>query len=203
MRHSIPQGFFSLVSLSLLATIATAFSSNLSAAEPAKPAAKNQTIAIAEVKRNEPVDFQKEILPILKKSCLACHNATQKESDLILESPQSILKGGASGPAVDLKNPKESLLLGRATGEVDGIMPPKGNKVAAPFLKPQELGLIKLWNRHSSWCCRDPRLATAACWRESNLRGRADGRRSVCCLWPCQPGLYLSCSLGPVCLPAD
>src|SRR5262249_5078884 len=100
---------------------------------------------IAEIKRTEPVDFQKEILPILKKSCLACHNATQKESDLILESPQSILKGGASGSAVDLKNPKDSLLLGRATGEVDGIMPPKGNKVAAPFLKPQELGLIKLW----------------------------------------------------------
>ena len=55
---------------------------------------KVQPIAIAAVKHDGPVDFEKEILPILRRSCLACHNATQKESDLILESPAAILKGG-------------------------------------------------------------------------------------------------------------
>jgi len=107
--------------------------------------ADDQPIAIAEIKRDTPVDFEREILPLLKRSCLACHNATVKESQLIMETPATILKGGDSGPAVVPKNSAESLLLGRATGAVDSIMPPKDNKVAAPRLKPEELGLIKLW----------------------------------------------------------
>lgn len=53
-------------------------------------------IAIAEIKHEGPVDFSKEVLPILRRNCLACHNATDAESDLVLESPASILLGGAS-----------------------------------------------------------------------------------------------------------
>ncbi|MGH7137315.1 MAG: c-type cytochrome domain-containing protein, partial [Pirellulales bacterium] len=76
---------------------------------------------------------------------MACHNATKAESGLVLETPQSIIKGGDSGPAVVPMKSAESLLLGRATGSVDSLMPPTGNKVAAKPLAPQELGLIKLW----------------------------------------------------------
>src|SRR5262245_19237979 len=57
-------------------------------------------IEIAEVKREGDVDFEKEILPIFRRNCLACHSATEAESDLVLESPQTILKGGSEGPAV-------------------------------------------------------------------------------------------------------
>ena len=53
--------------------------------------------------------LRNEVLPILKKSCLACHNATQKESDLVLESPQSILKGGASGSAASRRKSGSSV----------------------------------------------------------------------------------------------
>ena len=52
-------------------------------------------IAIAEVKREGDVDFEKEILPIFRRNCLACHSATEAQSDLVLESPQTILKGGS------------------------------------------------------------------------------------------------------------
>ena len=41
------------------------------AADDAKP------IAIAEVKHDGPVNFEKEILPMLTKNCLACHNAQE------------------------------------------------------------------------------------------------------------------------------
>src|SRR5688572_19955191 len=68
-------------------------------------------IAIAEVKHEGNVDFEKEVLPILRKKCLACHNATEAESDLILETPQTILKGGSEGPAVVAGKSAESLLL--------------------------------------------------------------------------------------------
>jgi WD40 repeat protein len=102
-------------------------------------------IKVAEIKRNTPVDFEKEVLPLLKKNCLACHNTTEKEGKLILETPQTILKGGDSGPGVVPKKGAESLIILRATGAQDDIMPPKDNKVAAKNFTPEELGLIKLW----------------------------------------------------------
>ncbi|HEY5315970.1 MAG TPA: c-type cytochrome domain-containing protein, partial [Pirellulales bacterium] len=67
------------------------------------------------------------------------------EGKLVLETPQTIAKGGDNGPAVVAKHPEKSLLLERARGGGDGIMPPEDNKVAASTLKPEELGLIKLW----------------------------------------------------------
>lgn len=132
----------------LVAILALAFGLQGVAAMQAQEAASTseaQGTPIAEVQHDGPVDFEKEILPLLKKNCLACHNATKAESKLVLETPQSILKGGDSGPAVMPMKSAESLLLQRASGQVDSIMPPKDNKVAALALNSQELGLLKLW----------------------------------------------------------
>ena len=109
-----------------------------------KAAAKG--IPIAKVKHSGPVDFEKEILPILKNNCLACHNQTKAKAGLVLETPQAILKGGDNGPSVVPKKPRESLLL-KASAHQDEelIMPPRDNKVAAVALKPEELGLLQLW----------------------------------------------------------
>ncbi|MFM9118603.1 MAG: c-type cytochrome domain-containing protein, partial [Planctomycetota bacterium] len=114
-------------------------------ARDAAAADKPTPIAIATVNHNGPVDFEKEVLPILRRSCLACHNATAKEGDLILESPQTILKGGSEGPAVVAGKGTESLLLKVAAHQAEPVMPPKGNDVKAKNLSPEELGLIKLW----------------------------------------------------------
>ena len=54
-------------------------------------------IAVAEVKRDGPVDFAKDIHPLLKRSCLACHNTTKAKAGLNLESPAAIMKGGDTG----------------------------------------------------------------------------------------------------------
>ena len=102
-------------------------------------------IAIAEVKREGEVDFEKEILPIFRRNCLACHSATEAQSDLVLESPQTILKGGSEGPAVVAGKRRESRLLKLASKQKEPHMPPPDNDVKAKPLTPQELGLIKLW----------------------------------------------------------
>src|SRR5882724_11489477 len=68
-------------------------------------------IEIAAVKHDGDVDFEKEILPIFRRNCLACHSATEAQSDLVLESPQTILKGGSEGPAVVAGKASESRLL--------------------------------------------------------------------------------------------
>jgi len=104
-----------------------------------------QPTPIAELDRQEPVDFESEVLPLLKRSCLACHNATDAESELVLETPQTILKGGASGEVITAGSGAESYLLEVAAGLSEPVMPPPENDVEAPPLSSEELGLLKLW----------------------------------------------------------
>ncbi|HUE73348.1 MAG TPA: c-type cytochrome domain-containing protein [Pirellulaceae bacterium] len=107
--------------------------------------ASAEPIAIADVKRDAPVDFEKDVLPIFRRNCLACHSATEAQSDLVLESPQTILKGGSEGPSVVAGKSAESLLLKLAALQQEPFMPPPDNDVQAKPLTPEELGLIKLW----------------------------------------------------------
>jgi len=109
------------------------------------PATRPAGIGIANIAHPAPVDFQKEVLPILASNCLACHNKTKAKAGLILETPADMLKGGDTGPAVVPKKGTESLLLLAAAHQGELSMPPKDNKVAAVDLTPQQLGLIKLW----------------------------------------------------------
>src|ERR1051326_9012839 len=71
---------------------------------------QRKPIPIAKFDRKTAVDFEKEILQILKNNCLACHNKTTSKAELILETPQDILKGGESGKVVVPKRSSESLL---------------------------------------------------------------------------------------------
>ena len=110
------------------------------------PLVHGQTpIPITDLKRAEEVDFGKEILPLLRKNCLACHSQTEASGELVLEEPASILKGGDTGPAVVPGKSAESLLLTLASHRDDPSMPPEDNEVAAKSMTPDELGLIKLW----------------------------------------------------------
>jgi WD40 repeat protein len=112
---------------------------NASAADPPTP------IAIAAVNHPGPVDFEKEILPILRRKCLACHNASDAESDLVLETPQTIAKGGFEGPSAVAKDSSKSLMLVLASHQKDPVMPPADNDRGARPMTPEELGLLKLW----------------------------------------------------------
>jgi hypothetical protein len=115
-------------------------------AEDLKPAASAAaSLPIADLKRDTPVDFEKELLPILKNNCLACHNQTKAKADLVLETPQTILKGGENGPAVVPGKSAESLLLKSAARQAKPFMPPRDNKVNAVELTPEQLALLKLW----------------------------------------------------------
>src|SRR5436190_18529450 len=75
------------------------------------PATRPAGIAIVPVIHPAPVDFQKEVLPVLASNCLACHNKTKAKAGLILETPADMLKGGDSGPAIIAKKGSERLLL--------------------------------------------------------------------------------------------
>ncbi len=110
-----------------------------------RPAAAQTPIPIAAINRSDTIDFELEILPILRRSCLACHSSSDANGSLVLETPATILKGGDNGPAVVAKNGAGSLLLKVAAHQMEPLMPPLDNDVGAKTLTTQELGLIKAW----------------------------------------------------------
>jgi WD40 repeat protein len=109
------------------------------------PARAADAIQPADPQLGRAVDFNLDVFPVFESKCLACHNKTTKESDLVLETVESILKGGASGPAVLPGKPDESLLYGAASRAAEPHMPPLPNKVAAKPLAPRELGILRKW----------------------------------------------------------
>jgi hypothetical protein len=109
------------------------------AAEADKP------IEPAKVELGRPVDFDKDILPILEANCVACHNSAIDESDLNVEGAEGILKGGSRGAAVVAKEPEKSLLYKVAARIEEPHMPPLPNDMEAAALTPEQLGLLRQW----------------------------------------------------------
>lgn len=102
-------------------------------------------LPVAEIQRSEPVDFGDDILPLLKRNCLACHHQKEAEGGLALETLAAVLAGGDTGPGVVPHDTAASLVLARATGAEEPLMPPEDNSVGAVPLTAEELGLLKLW----------------------------------------------------------
>ena len=141
-RSGIPTVRPTLILWAIVTTLSF-LSSELLAADPSPP--KATALAVATLTRTTTVDFEKEVLPLLRANCLACHNRTKAKADLILETPADLKKGGESGPAVVPGKSDSSLLLKVAAHQDKPFMPPKDNKVEAIDLTSEQLGLIKLW----------------------------------------------------------
>jgi hypothetical protein len=86
-------------------------------------------------------DFAKDVAPILTKYCTGCHNDTDREGKLSLQSYEAILKGGAKGGVVTPGQAELSRLVRVLTGAAKPAMPPEGEE--AP--KPAELEVLKSW----------------------------------------------------------
>lgn len=110
-----------------------------------KPAEATKPIEPAAVTLGRPVDFERDIYPILDANCIACHNLAIAESKLNLEEIPDILKGGKRGPSVVAKEPDKSLLYLVAARATEPHMPPLPNKVEADALSPEQLGLLRQW----------------------------------------------------------
>src|SRR6185436_13484144 len=86
-----------------------------------------------------PINFSKEIKPILETSCIKCHGRGRDKGGLQMDTRETFLKGGDSGPAVIVGKSAESYLIELVSSlDADGIMPKKGSK-----LKPEQIGLLR------------------------------------------------------------
>lgn len=91
------------------------------------PAAHWERLADADPKDPKAIEFfQTKIQPLLKASCLGCHGAQRPRAGLRLDSRESILKGGASGPAAVPGDPDKSLIIKAVKwDDPDLKMPPR------------------------------------------------------------------------------
>ena len=91
------------------------------------------------------IDFYRDVSPILKSNCIACHNKTTTKAALNMETPEAMRKGGDSGEGVAPGSGAESLIYQAAAHLGNVEMPPRGNKSGARRLNPDELALLKAW----------------------------------------------------------
>src|SRR5205809_218536 len=77
-----------------------------------------------------PVDFAKEIRPILSR-CVGCHGPQVQMSGLRLDLGDLALRGGYSGPLLRPGDSARSKLMEMVSGAGKVVMPPAGPKLSA------------------------------------------------------------------------
>ncbi len=86
-------------------------------------------------------DYLRDIKPVLKARCYACHGALKQKSGLRVDTAANIRKGAKGDAIVAPGNPADSELLYRlTTKDLDERMPPEG-----AALKESEIAAIKEW----------------------------------------------------------
>ncbi len=89
-----------------------------------------------------PVDFERQIQPILEDKCYRCHDAEEAKGSLRLDSPAAIVAGGEGGEILVPGDPNDSSLYVLTTYDKDDpdYMPQKGKG-----LTKTEQKLLKTW----------------------------------------------------------
>lgn len=90
---------------------------------------------------DHPVNFTKEIKPILEARCVNCHGHGRAKGDFRIDSRETFLKGGGTGAAIVEAKSAESYLIELVMGfDPDNVMPKKGTK-----LTHEQIGLLRAW----------------------------------------------------------
>ena len=89
----------------------------------------------------EPVDFAKQIKPILQKYCVSCHGGETVESGFRADFGSLLLEGGDRGAAIVPGDAKKSPLYQVLIGEGDVDQMP----FELPKLSDEQIALVKEW----------------------------------------------------------
>src|SRR5436190_9807797 len=88
-----------------------------------------------------PVQFARDIQPILQNSCVKCHGRGKAKGGFQIDTRETLLKGGESGAAVIEGKSGESLLIEMVSGlDPDNVMPQKGSHLSAT-----QVGMLRAW----------------------------------------------------------
>ena len=86
------------------------------------------------------VNYQDDIVPILRDACLNCHNPDKKKAGLDLSTYQATMSGSDNGVVVKPGDPSASSLYKTITHAEEPFMPQKADKLADP-----KANLFKTW----------------------------------------------------------
>jgi len=84
------------------------------------------------------VQFESDVLPILKANCVQCHGSETRIKEMNLGTLEGVLKGSESGPVVTPGKPEESRLYKMVH---EGLMPPGGKA----RLSDEQVATIRAW----------------------------------------------------------
>lgn len=96
---------------------------------------------------HRPVDFLKDVKPILVESCAGCHGSVNPRSRYSVESYESLIGLGEQGKANIVPGDSEnSPLIRYVAGAVEDMeMPPEAVRHAIPALNPEQIGILRAW----------------------------------------------------------
>ena len=82
--------------------------------------------------------FEQRVRPVLVQRCWGCHGSTKQKGNLRSDLCERLLRGGQSGPAIEVQQPSSSLLLEAI--QYQGLeMPPAGR------LPEDEIAALTRW----------------------------------------------------------
>ena len=111
--------------------------------------------AAAEHSDREAIEhFEQHVRPILVTHCLKCHSGDEPKGQLRLDSEQSMLQGGESGPAIVANDPDSSLMISALRYE-SFEMPPDHP------LEESEIRQLEHWIRDGAMWPTDTTLSVA------------------------------------------
>jgi mono/diheme cytochrome c family protein len=89
-----------------------------------------------------PVDYPRDVKPLLAEHCYRCHGASQQKAGLRLDTAAAALKGGEHGPGFKPRRSADSLLVQAVGGMHDSIsqMPYKKHP-----LSERQIALLARW----------------------------------------------------------
>jgi mono/diheme cytochrome c family protein len=102
-----------------------------------------------------PIDFTRDIKPILQVSCVRCHARGRDRGGFSIETRERMLKGGDDGPALVPGDSASSHLIALVSGlDPDEVMPKKGSRLTS-----EQIGLLRAWiDQGAAW---DPAVSFA------------------------------------------
>jgi mono/diheme cytochrome c family protein len=93
------------------------------------------------------VTYEKEIKPLLDKSCLQCHGQERPKSKYRVDSREATIKGGSSGDRAIIEgNSAKSLFVHYIADLIEEMeMPPTDKRDKFPAFSKEEIALIRAW----------------------------------------------------------
>ncbi len=112
--------------------------------------------------------FEAKIRPVLVGTCFRCHGDAKTSGGLRIDSRETLLKGGESGPAIVPGKPEESLLIKAIQRQADvSAMPPEKDKA----LRADQVAAFVAWIKAGAvWPAKTAKFEVAKHWAFEPVR---------------------------------